>query len=681
MKTRDLSQLAGARFEREVRLDARELNVDARTIPASLSSEAPVARWFGTEILDHSADAVNLVRAKEGLPLLWQHNHDQPIGMVENVRLKDGKLRGVLRFSTNNQKANEIFDDVRDGFLRNVSIGYSVDRWEESADSENIRVTGWTLLEASVVSVPADASVGINRSFSGAKSMTDETKPVDPGTDTAPVADISKMRREHLIAKKAGAAEAIHAERQRISDVHELFDLDLVPRNDFYAGLRARAVDEGWTVDGARKILLEVMSGEAEPALDYGRMTDGTSARAATHEGRLPPVVVPAKPGNQARGLGDARVTEDAIDKFVTGAEEGILVRSSMVKDREQIRKARESGMAGKSLIRLATDYLHLRGEDVFKLNDDAVATRAIAMRAHGQTSSDFTSLLQNIANKALLTGFEEAPETWNIWTRRGTLPDFKQATRINMSGFTGLAEVAEDGEITYGKFTDRKETIQLVSYAKKYRMSRQLIINDDLGGLTQIPRAMGRAANRKIGDVVYAVLNTTGPTLVQDSIALWDTATHKNYVAASTAPTVATLTTALTAMAKQTDPNTSAVLNVRPRYLVVPVALEATARVLMSSLDDPAGATIRTPNPYAGRFEVVTDARLDGQTNGAAAWYLFGDPNIYDTFEVAFLNGVDQPYLRENQAWDNQSVEYVVGIDFGVSALDFRAVHKYRGS
>ena len=103
---------------------------------------------------------------------------------------------------------------------------------------------------------------------------------------------------------------------------------------------------------------------------------------------------------------------------------------------------------------------------------------------------------------------------------------------------------------------------------------------------------------------------------------------------------------------------------------------------MLVAATYDPAGtAGTLPPNPFSGRLEVVTDARLDGQTNGTAAWYLFADPNLFDTFEVAFLNGVAEPYLRENQPWDGQGVEYVTGIDFGVSALDFRAVHKYRGS
>lgn len=669
---RDLTKLKGAFFERKIKIGA--IDSEKRTVEASLSSETPLMRWYGNEILVHDSSAIDMTRAVDGLPMLWNHDNGSPIGIVENVRIDNGKLRGTLKFS-NNPKAREVFDDVTDGFLRNISIGYQINWWEETANSDDVRVTDWSLLETSVVSVPADASVGIGRSLSLTNCretaiMTDETN------EGGKAADVVEMKRQHTIAKKAGAVEAVKAERVRVSDIHELFDLDVVPRNDFYLGLRARAVDEGWSVDGARKIVMEALSGEVEATADHSEV------RVAVNDGRLPQVVVPQKPGNSHRALG-AVVTEDALDKFIRGAEEGLMVRACVMTDKESVRKARESGFHGKSLRTLAGDYLRLKGENTNSMSDDDVATRSIMMsRASGQTTSDFTYLLANVASKSLLMGFEEAPETWNLWTRRGQLPDFKTADRINMSGFTGLSEVAEDGEITYGKFTDRKETIKLVQYAKKYRMSRQLIINDDLNGLTQVPRMMGRAANRKIGDVVYALLDSTGPTLTQDATALWNTATHKNYVAAATAPTVATLQTATAAMAKQTDPNTSAVLNIRPKYIVVPVALESTARVLMAAQYDPAGsAGTLTPNPWSGRFEVITDARLDGQTSGTAAWYLFADPNMFDTFEVAFLNGVSEPYLRENQAWDNQGVEYVVGIDFGVSALDFRAVHKYRGS
>lgn len=679
MSTRDLSALQDGRFERFAVLDLREANLESRTVPASLSSESPVDRFFGREILVHDSDAVDLSRAGDGLPLLWNHNTDEPIGVVERIKIKDGKLRGVLRFS-NNKKAIEVFNDVRDGFLKNISIGYQVNKFEEQANSNDIRVTGWTLLESSVVTVPADASVGINRSLSGVNEMADEnhTPAVEVGTTDHSGAGNEPVTPIRQIDTNAVRAKAVLDERNRLKEIDGIFANPIVPRDSVYDGIRAQALNEGWSADQTRKIVMETLGGEAEPVSNQGAVPDDVQVFGIGRRSQ------PAEsPANQPRPLGaGVRMGEDQTEKFRNGFTEAMLVKAGVLTDRKSIDGARAGGFVGKRLIVLAGDYCRMHGINTQAMDDDAVAARALTYRAAGQTTSDFTNILANVANKSLLQGWEEAPETWQIWTRRGTLPDFKTAEISGLSGFTGLDEVPEDGDITYGKFTDRKETIKLVSYAKKYRITRKLIINDDLRALSAIPRAMGRAGNRKVGDITYALLNGTGPTLNQDSTALFDTSSHKNYVAAATAPTVATLNTAAVAMAKQTDPNTSAVLNIQPRFLMVPKALESTARVLIAATYDPAGtAGTLPPNPFSGRYEVITDARLDGQTYGTAAWYLLADPNIFDTFEVAFLNGMAEPYMRENEEWDGQGTSYLVGVDFGVSALDFRSVHKYRGN
>ena len=114
--------VAGARLERRVDLDTRAVDTTARTVPASLSSETPVRRWFGAETLLHTDDAVNLERATTGLPLLFGHDQTLPIGLIEDVRLDGDRLRGTLRFS-NNARAIEVFRDVADGFLKSMSIG------------------------------------------------------------------------------------------------------------------------------------------------------------------------------------------------------------------------------------------------------------------------------------------------------------------------------------------------------------------------------------------------------------------------------------------------------------------------------------------------------------------------------------------------------------------------------
>lgn len=660
---------------------------------ASFSSETPVKRSFGNEVLIHDEASMDMSRARDGkLPLLAFHDQQSwPIGYVENFRLdaKNRVTRGAIVFA-DTKRAQEPLSLYRQGVPLELSIGYDLDietvTHDAATDTYRFR---WTPAEVSLLPLGADPTIGIGRAKDNRREAKDhlmsdenvvETTPVDVVKD-APVFELSKARREHVLAKKVGAQEAVKAERQRVTDIHELFDLDLVPRNDFYAGLRMRAVDEGWPLDGARKILMEALSGEVEPAVEWADAGQ-RAVQPATHDGRLPPVVLPEKPSNKQRGLGQTTVTHDAKDKFAEGMIGGLLIRAGMITDRNEIGKARQGGMIGKSLNSLAGEFLRVVGESTVSMSDEDMAVRAFAYRAVGATTSDFSNILANVANKSMMMGWDESPETWAMWTRRGQLPDFKTAEISGISGFTGLDAVPEDGDITYGKFTDRKETIKLVQYAKKYRLSRQAIINDDLRHFTAVPRAMGRAAQAKVGDVVYALLDGTGPTLNQDSTTLWNTANHKNYVAAATAPTVATLGTATVAMARQKDPNSSRVLNIRPRYLLVPVTLEATARTLMSSMYDPAGtAGTLTPNPYNGRFEVVTDARLDEQANGTAAWYLLGDPNVYDTVEVAFLNGVAEPYMRENPDWAGQGVEYMVGVDFGVSALDFRAMHKYKGN
>lgn len=658
---------------------------DGVRFAASFSSETPVERSFGKEVLLHDADSIDWSRVRDGrLPLMAFHDQRQwPIGYVDGFRLDETAkvTRGTLVFA-DTERAQEPLDLLRQDVPLELSIGYDLDtetvRHDSQTDTFFFR---WTPAEVSILPLGADPKIGIGRSKSQQKSgvmMTDESKTVESGTPDAPVVDLQKHKRDHLLAKKAGATEAIKAERARMTGIDELFDLDIVPRNDYYAGLRARAIDEGWSVDGSRKLLMEAMSSESEPSVDWGTVTD-SGIRAAAH---APQVDMPIKPDNKRGALGRATVTEDAKDKFAEGVVNGLMIRAGMITERGEVTKARQGGFIGKSLNSLAGEFLRVVGESTLSLSDEQMAIRAYNYRASGQTTSDFTNILANVANKSMMMGWDEAPETWQTWTRRGQLPDFKTAEISGISGFTGLDAVPEDGDITYGKFTDRKETIKLVQYAKKYRLSRQAIINDDLRHFTTVPRAMGRAAQAKIGDVTYALLDGVGPTLNQDSIALWNTATHKNYVAAATAPTVVTLGTALVAMARQKDPNSSRVLNIRPRYLLVPVTLEATARTLIAATYDPAGtAGTLPPNPYSGRFEVVTDARLDDQTNGTAAWYLLGDPTVYDTVEVAFLNGVAEPYMRENPDWAGQGMEYMVGVDFGVSALDFRAMHKYKGN
>lgn len=673
---------AGETFERNITLDTRAIDQQARTVPASLSSETPVSRWFGNEILVHTDDAIDLSRTADGLPMLFGHNQDQPIGLVENIYLDGDRLRGTLRFS-NNAKASEIFRDVADGFLKNISIGYRIDRWEEEAASEDVKVTRWTLMETSIVTVPADASVGINRAQPRGNPMPDENLPETPGAQEPAQAQqqqpngvatirLADIRNDHAIVAGEARRQAIADERQRVAEITALFDMPAIPRTPHFNSLRAISVDRGYTADQTRHLILEALSENSAPIRDYSQPSladvDAMQRERATEQ--------------QSQGQ-RVQMGESDLEKFRAGVQEALSVRAGIDHTREAVQKARAGGFLGVRLLRVAENYLRICGVDTRNLTDDQIAQRAVTTRAAGMTTSDFANILANTANKAMLMGWDQAPETWQMWVRIGQVPDFKQATRVGLSGFSSLEVVPEDGDIEYGKFTDRKETIQAVSYAKKFRLTYQAIKNDDLSAFTAIPRGMGRAANSIIGDMVYGLLASVGPTLNQDSTALFDASGHSNYATGTGAPGTTTFDAAFTAMATQTDPNNGKALNIYPAYALVPRALETVTRVLQTSAYDPTGTTASkslrdSPNPFQNRFEVISDARLDQQST--LAWYLTANPYMFDTVEVAFVDGIAEPYLREEEEWDTRGVQWVCGVDFGVSALDFRGMYKHKG-
>lgn len=185
-----------ARLSRAIEIEVtREADDQPATFTASLSSEAPYPRWFGTEILDHSAESVDLTRAANGLPLLFGHDAGDIVGRVHNLRIDGKRLRGDLRFYST-PRAREVQTLVTEGH-REMSIGYTIDRMrleKESGDEKTYRVTRWGLLEASIVGVPADPGVGVGR------AVQDETRELPPiempeaAPEAAPAEPITETR-------------------------------------------------------------------------------------------------------------------------------------------------------------------------------------------------------------------------------------------------------------------------------------------------------------------------------------------------------------------------------------------------------------------------------------------------------------------------------------------------------
>jgi HK97 family phage major capsid protein/HK97 family phage prohead protease len=218
--------------------------IEDRTFEFPFSSEYPVARYFGNEILSHEPKAADLSRLNDSAPLLFNHNPDRVIGVVERAYIDGKRRRGYarVRFSRN-AFAQEVLSDVKDGILRNVSFGYSIDKMEERGSGDFV-ATAWSPYEISVVSVPADKTVGIGRSL----EPTDDAASAAPTPDPLPVMETTTP---DLAVVRAEAAEA---ERSRISDISALCDKHNM------ADLGRQLIESGRSIDEARAAVLDKMN-------------------------------------------------------------------------------------------------------------------------------------------------------------------------------------------------------------------------------------------------------------------------------------------------------------------------------------------------------------------------------------------------------------------------------------
>jgi len=354
----------------------------------------------------------------------------------------------------------------------------------------------------------------------------------------------------------------------------------------------------------------------------------------------------------------EAGVTEG--EKFRSAAQESILVRGGLV-------MATENDLAALTLRELARECLIRSGQRSIGRNLPEMIGRAL-------TTSDFPKILAASANKSLLMGYETSSETWMQWCATGNANDFKVHSVVRPSEMSNLEEVAEMGEYKHGTRDEAQEQFQIATYGKLFAISRQAIINDDLGALTTIPQAHGEAAGRKVGDVAYVVL--TGNETMGDGKALFHD-DHDNLAGTGGAVSISTLSAGIAAMRKQKDILGLRSLNIRPQFFLAPVALEGSCEQLFLSNLEGTQAAPGQANPYAGNyFTRVYDPRLDD--DDANAWYLAGPKG--KTVTVFFLNGNQTPYLESREGFNVDGVEYKVRIDCGAKAVDWRAVYKNDG-
>ena len=653
-----------------------------RSIEVVWSTGARVRRqpFFGEpfdEELSMDPDEVHLDRLNAGAPLLKVHDRfalEAVIGSVVpgTARIENGRGLARVRFSER-EDVTPIWNDIRSGHIRAVSVGYQVQRYEITRPNngpELWRAVDWTPFEISAVPVGADPAAGFRSVDCLMPCVLDrddattprrnvmenaQTKPAVPDLkapadlplpgildhkDEAPEARSQPGEgqtkpspgTQALAAPAADAliARAQEVERERVSTIYHLasrlgleraFSDDLVKRN---VG-----------IEEARRLSLDKV------------------ADAADHARVFPHVSVPL-------GGRDERVTRR---EAVTGA---LLHRYSptLFPLSEPAREYR-----GMTLLELAREFLANAGVNVRGFSRDEIATRAL------HSTSDFPEILSAVTNKTLRQAYDAYPRTFTAFCRQVLATDFKAMNRVQIGEAPQLLKVNESGEFKRGTIAESKESYRIETYGRVVGITRQVLINDDLDAFTRIPAMYGTAIATLESDVVWAIV--TANAAMADGVALFH-ATHKNLAASGAALSVTTVGDGRAAMAKQTGLDKKTVLNIRPSFLIVPAALELAAEQLIAQNLVPAKTgdvvpqSIRTLTP-------ISEPRLDNAS--ATAWYLAANPAQIDTIEYAYLEGQQGAYIETRNGFDVDGVEIKCRLDFGAKAIDWRGLYKNAGA
>lgn len=442
------------------------------------------------------------------------------------------------------------------------------------------------------------------------------TTPVpQPAPQPAPTAP------ENSVDAAAIRAQVVAEQKARVTDINNLFAMFGGKHQDLQASCIA---DIDCTVSAAKDKLLEMLGKGTTPS-------DKTTIGAQAH-------------------ISNGNIVGDGVRQM--------LMARAGYEERDN-----SNAYNGMTLRELARMSLTERGISVSTLNPVQMVGLALT-----HSTSDFGNILLDVANKSILQGWEEAAETFEQWTKKGQLSDFKTATRVGLGGFPSLRQVREGAEYKYVTTGDRGEKIALATYGEIFSITRQAIINDDLNQLTDVPMKMGRAAKETIGDLVYAVL--VDNKVMSDGKKLFS-ADHKNMTTG--AIDVGNLDKARQLMRTQKEPTTGRSLNIRPAFLLVPTALETIASQTIKSASVK-GADINAGiiNPIQNFASVIGEARLDDAD--PAAWYLASAKGS-DTIEVAYLNGVDVPYIDQQEGFNTDGIATKVRIDAGVAPIDHRGL------
>lgn len=644
------------------------VDVEQRTAELTWTTGAKGRRWswdVGSymEELDVSETAVRMDRLNSGAPLLNAHsayNLNDVIGVVERAWIENGQGIATVRFSQR-EEADAIFRDVKDGILRNISVGYAVHRYEVVEEEDDklptYRAVDWEPMELSIVPIGFDDGAKIRSAKTAAdyqgQRFNTEFQIREPEQVTEQTADAATETQEEIAMTDENRA----ADEQRQADI----------RNEATVAERQRC-------NTIRSMARKVGLGDDVVEDLISRGVEVAQASAAM----IDKLAEKQQAGQSESRSAQPTIVTSGVDQAVVVAKRNAMQNALLARCNPSIKledSARE--FRGMRLLDMARESVELAGGNARGMTPQEIARAALgcdrtAVRAAGMHStSDFPILLGSTVNRTLRDSYALAPQTWRPLGRQSTVSDFREVSRVALGDIAALEKVNEHGEYKYGTLSEEGAPLKVGKFGKIIAITWEAIVNDDLSAMTRIPQALGAAAAQTESDVVWNLL-LGNPTFI-DGETVYSTA-HGNVSASGGAINTTTLAAARAAMRKQKS-KAGHYLNLGPEYLVVGPDKELEAYQFTSSNYVPAKNADINDSRNAS-LQVIVDARITGNQ-----WYLFSAPGLVDTFEYAYLEGEQGVFTETREGFEVDGMEIKARLVFGAAWIDYRGAYKNAGA
>ncbi|MEO1678008.1 MAG: prohead protease/major capsid protein fusion protein [Pseudomonadota bacterium] len=591
------------------RADARpsSWNEEALTFEATAATSYPVERRDAQGPFLEVLTADSFRNEGREVPVFDNHRGGSAratVGIVTSLRREGDVIVAGLRLSAADD-VEQLRQRVADGTVRHVSVGYRVRGWTESRDDRGRRIktpTAWTVTEVSLTSQPADPTARI-RSSQIAPDATARSggSGTDRVTNRAPDSGVTMSEDTTLEQDEA-------VRRSEISGLVRGAGLAPERADDF--------IDQGATVPEVKAALFDHVTTRSRPAIRVHSAETSDDPAQAVHQ-----------------------------------RSAALAHRAGVAADLPEPARAYQHA----SLLDHARGCLEAAGVSTRSLSPDETFHRA----AH--TTSDFPTILQNVASLSAMQSFQYAQSPLMQVSRQMTVPDFKAHTMVRLGEAGALQEVPESGEVKAVSRAETGESISVATYAARLDASRQLLINDSLGLFSDMAAELGRAAAAMQADLLVETLNSN-PTLSGGTAVF--AAGRSNVVPDDLDDAALNAARKWFRTMKGLDGKT--LISAAPRFLVVGPEIEQDAEKLLAST---APATVANVNTWTDAFTLLVEPRITDE-----AWFMFADPAQVAVLRHAYLSSVQGPQVQRQDQWNTLGTSFRVVMDFGTAWTDWRA-------